>query len=499
MCRRILESSTCSPYLKYQAATCLKNSIIRDWSYLKEEGRHVQLLQYLVEYVTNQTNLSHFIREQLLLVAAILLKRIGIQESGCQSRLGDEGRNDTESTSIVSSVLTSVISMQCTINPCFMNQGIPNTNQEGFMNQGIPNQEELSMNLHRMLIATQYLLAVLFEYSSSTRTSDFGIPWIKHLEAKKRFERRELKQVFTSTLDTLNSILTHLHPLLLPNGCRSSSFSSSFPSHQDPNGSDSSTQTSFAGRALPSQSSSSCADHALPRQASELYLKSLELLEVIFTWNFDIITIISSQYATHVDSIETPSFQPNIDWREMLINDNVINFLFHLYHFSKTQLANERMVHHTLQILSQLSTLTGAIICESRTRLKFVNLLLAGLINMAHHSAFETYEVVAISSIIYRLSFHLQNRDTLDHIDPSVKIQLADIVTTISCEIFLGNLKLDQDKFASEDGADRYKQSVENICTAWSVLLQALERTSSEDGGPMYNVLTSSFGEKESW
>ena len=545
VCRRILESGACSPYLKYQAATCLKNSIIRDWGYLKEEGRHVQLLQYLLEYVTNHINLSHFIREQLLLVAAILLKRIGIHESTTLPRLSDDTTNDPHSNSIVSSVLSSVISMQCTINPSLVNSSVGdpmnpsstdpmnpsstdpmnpsstdpmNPSSTDPMNPSSTDSDrtELSINLHRMLTATQYLLAVLFEYSSSTRTSDFGIPWIKHLEAKKRFERRELKQVFTSTLDTLNSILTHLHPLLVPNGCQSS-FSST--SHQGPSGSGSGVQSSssFPGHAGGSQSCASLSGHAgvsqsyasLSGRASELYLKSLELLEMIFTWNFDIITIISSQYATHVDSIETPSFQPNIDWREMLINDNVISFLFHLYHFSKTHLGNERMVHHTLQTLSQLSTLTGAIICESKTRLKFVNLLLSGLINMARHSSFESYEVVAISSIIYRLSFHLQNRDTLDHIDPSVKIQLADIVTTISCEIFLGNLRLDQDKFASEDGADRYKQSVENICTAWSVLLQALERNGSEDGthrdtthrdttykDTTYNPSSSSFDEK---
>src|SRR5687768_16805187 len=46
LCRKILERPSSSPYVKFQAASCLRAGVIRDWSYLKEDNRKVQLVSY---------------------------------------------------------------------------------------------------------------------------------------------------------------------------------------------------------------------------------------------------------------------------------------------------------------------------------------------------------------------------------------------------------------------------------------------------------------------
>ena len=160
LCRHLLENSQ-TAYVKFQAASCLKNGVIRDWNYLKENKSNMQLLTYLFEYVVNRENLEPFVREQLLLVCAIVLKRLGIDENGTDVReiTRNQFRQQTQSAdggdanSVVASTIQSLLGM-------------------------IRSKEDSGHQaMHKKFAATSFLYAILHEYSSSTRASDFGLPW----------------------------------------------------------------------------------------------------------------------------------------------------------------------------------------------------------------------------------------------------------------------------------------------------------------------------------
>lgn len=209
-----------------------------------------------------------------------------------------------------------------------------------------------------------------------------------------------------------------------------------------------------------------------------LLLKLLQLLEAIMSWNFDVITIISSQYAKHVDSIETPVLQPHVDWRDTLINDQTIQFIFYIY-VTVRQLNQETLVHHALQCLSQLSSLTGAVLSNAKLRLQFVNSLLSGALHVMT-SDLAAFEITPISSMVYRICIHLQNRDTIQHVDKSVTFKFCQLMAQLTCQLLTGGLKAESGKHV-DDEFDRYKQSIDQMCDAWMVLLQAVEKHDRRD------------------
>lgn len=133
--------------MKFQAAACLKNGVIRDWAYLKEDDRKLHLLTYLFEY-TGREHLEPFVREQLLLVCAIVLKRIGIDErtSEQSARLADRPLVEK---SVVTDMLNSLLHMLTTVE------------SDG--------QATSPSSLHKKFTAVSFLMAILGEYASSTR------------------------------------------------------------------------------------------------------------------------------------------------------------------------------------------------------------------------------------------------------------------------------------------------------------------------------------------
>ncbi|KAI1299341.1 Exportin-4 [Halotydeus destructor] len=414
LCRALLEN-TAAAYVKFQAAQCLKNGVIRDWSSLKQDNRSLQLLTYLFEYVTNRESLEPFVREQLLLVCAIVLKRIGIDERGGienPARLSDRLNQQQNDSSAVTSTINTLLSML--------------VSQED-------NQPSSASNMHKKFTSASFIYAILGEYASSTRASDFGMPWIKHLEAKKQFEAHHLKSIFNSLLDSMNKLLQGADSARLI--------------QKDP-------------------------------EPMNLLLKLLQVLETILTWNFDVITIISSQYAKHIDSIETPVFQPNIDWKDTIVNENTIKFVFYLY-AAVRQLGQEDLVHSALQCLSQVSSLTGPVLANSKVRIQFVSYLIESALLIMPNDL-SACEVTSISSMLYRICIHLQNRDTIQHVNKQSTHSFCQSLAHLSCKLMTAGLKAESSR-SVDDECDRYKQALDNVFDAWQVILQTLEKYDYDD------------------
>lgn len=64
----------------FEAAEILKVAIIREWSFLLESDK-VSLRQYLFQYITTR-EVSPFVRDRILQVIAIMVKRASIDDGG---------------------------------------------------------------------------------------------------------------------------------------------------------------------------------------------------------------------------------------------------------------------------------------------------------------------------------------------------------------------------------------------------------------------------------
>ena len=418
LCRNILESSA-HPYVKFQAGCTLKAGVTRDWTYLQQDGRNLDLLNYLIDYVKSRENLETYVKEQLLLVSAIILKRCGIDESSTISRrLMDQEESDKMNQNSVLykyintlySTITSSLATNCS-------PTIPTLSPTSVQTPNIP--------IHQQITAASFLFALLSEYSSSTRASDVGLPWIKHLEAKKKFELNYLKNCFSAALQGLHNL--NLQANL------------SSPLHLT------------------------------------YFQKLVQIIEAVLSWNFDLITIISSQYAKHVDSIESPILQPGIEWRDVLVNENVIQFIFLIY-ITCRSLNQESLINHSLQSLSQLSSLTGSIISTPKARLRFINCFMNGTIAMLN-SGLHPYEVIPISSMLHRLCLHLQNRETIRHVNKEMSQNFISLLTQLTCKLLMDCVKAELSSSPETEGyEEKYKQAVDNLCDAWMVMLQAVHK-----------------------
>lgn len=158
LCRVILESSKVE-YVHFQAASLLKNAVIREWSQLTLETRE-SLRSYLLQYVMRNPGLASYVREQLVLVVAIMVKRSGVE-------LGPD-------VPVVENIFLEVSQLISSGNPSLQT------------------------------IGCSILTALLNEYSSTTRSSDVGLTWEVHLLAKKKFETTDLKKIFQYCLQGLS-------------------------------------------------------------------------------------------------------------------------------------------------------------------------------------------------------------------------------------------------------------------------------------------------------
>jgi hypothetical protein len=70
-------------YVLFEAAGLIKEALIRDWSLLQESDI-LSLRQYLLDYVLNHLSLAPFVRERILQVIAVMVKRGSVEDFGIE-------------------------------------------------------------------------------------------------------------------------------------------------------------------------------------------------------------------------------------------------------------------------------------------------------------------------------------------------------------------------------------------------------------------------------
>ncbi|GAB5566215.1 exportin-4 isoform X4 [Prionailurus iriomotensis] len=86
VCKHILETSKVD-YVLFQAATAIMEAVVREWILL-EKGSIESLRTFLLTYVLQRPNLQKYVREQILLAVAVIVKRGSLDKSiDCKSIL----------------------------------------------------------------------------------------------------------------------------------------------------------------------------------------------------------------------------------------------------------------------------------------------------------------------------------------------------------------------------------------------------------------------------
>jgi hypothetical protein len=120
-------------YVLFESAGLLKDGLIRDWKELTAD--EIKALRgYLLSYVINHPTLSNYIRERIVQVVAIIIKRQSVEDFGEDRR----------------QVLNEV------------------------------SQLIAGGNMQMQMIGCSILSAVMSEYATTVKSSDVGLPWEIH-------------------------------------------------------------------------------------------------------------------------------------------------------------------------------------------------------------------------------------------------------------------------------------------------------------------------------
>ncbi|KAI5621309.1 exportin-4, partial [Silurus asotus] len=160
ICKHILETSKVD-YVLFQAATAIMEAVVREWILL-EKNSIESLRTFLLTYVLQRPNLQKYVREQILLAVAVIVKRGSLDKSiSCKSIFH-------EVSHLISSGNPTVQTLACSI-----------------------------------------LTALLSEFSSSNKTSNIGLSMEFHgsckriFQASTHFYEDDLKQIFVLIMEVL--------------------------------------------------------------------------------------------------------------------------------------------------------------------------------------------------------------------------------------------------------------------------------------------------------
>jgi len=158
MCKHILECSK-NDYVLFEASGLLKDGLIREWGELSADEIR-GLRAYLLQYVVNNPALSAYVRERIVQVIAIMVKRRSVEDVG-------------EDRQVVIREVQQLIT------------------------SGSPQMQ---------MIGTSIITALMMEYATTVKSSDVGLPWEVHFKAKKHFELTDLQNIFKFSVTALKEL-----------------------------------------------------------------------------------------------------------------------------------------------------------------------------------------------------------------------------------------------------------------------------------------------------
>ena len=158
MCKELLETSR-NDYVLFEASGLIKDGLIREWSEIPVE--EIQgMRSYLLQYVINNPTCSSFVRERIVQVIAIMVKRQSVEDAGADRAI----------------VIAEV------------QQLITSGNQQ------------------MQMIGCAIITAIMQEYATTVKSSDVGLAWEVHFKVKKQFESSDLQTIFKFSIGALREL-----------------------------------------------------------------------------------------------------------------------------------------------------------------------------------------------------------------------------------------------------------------------------------------------------
>lgn len=161
LCKHILQTSKVD-YVLFEAAGLVKEAVLREWSLLTDEEIK-SLQQYLLSYVIENATLAAFVRERILQVIAIMVKRrssVLIVPVPERTKLFDE------------------IEMLV-----------------------------MSGDLPRQVLGCSLMFAIMQEHAITVKSADIGLRYEVHYKVKKNFESTDLKRIFEFCLRAITELI----------------------------------------------------------------------------------------------------------------------------------------------------------------------------------------------------------------------------------------------------------------------------------------------------
>ena len=162
MCKELLEQSK-NNYVLFEASGLLKEGLIREWSELSASDIAV-LRSYLLQYVINNPLLSAYVRERIVQVIAIMVKRRSVEDGG-------------EDRGVVIKEVQQLIT---------------------------------GGNAQMQLVGCSIITALMQEYATTVKSSDVGLPWEVHFKVKKQFEQTDLQNIFRFSVAALRELAANM-------------------------------------------------------------------------------------------------------------------------------------------------------------------------------------------------------------------------------------------------------------------------------------------------
>lgn len=144
--------------LLFEAADVIKRALIVEWDELQEQDK-LGLRQYLLNYVLNR-QLQPYVREKILQVIAIMIKRFGVLDAGRETR----------------TILSDM---------------------EKMMAVG---------EIEQKFMVCRILMAIMQEYVITVKSDDVGLTFSEHFKAKKQFELIHLRKIFEMVLNAIEEM-----------------------------------------------------------------------------------------------------------------------------------------------------------------------------------------------------------------------------------------------------------------------------------------------------
>ncbi|KAL5457574.1 hypothetical protein EMCRGX_G034846 [Ephydatia muelleri] len=167
ICKSILEHSH-SEYVLFQAASTIKEGVIREWHVLSSlEKEHLR--DFILHYLTTRADLAGYVAEQLLHVVAVMVKRSTLE---------------TDKHQLFDSIFTVV------------------------------SQLLGASNVKMRHLGCSLLSSLLTEYASSSGSSGMGLPLNFHIQCKRVIEETELLRVLHLAVQVLHQYSSATWPVL---------------------------------------------------------------------------------------------------------------------------------------------------------------------------------------------------------------------------------------------------------------------------------------------